>query len=179
MHYLSDKLIHKIRSKSDFLIVLPCSLQLAENVFHTQRLAVGININISTRDMKQYDSLLHTVWNLKCVDISRGLECIASFCGPPEMLKVVPFTTERCGMNWTRVSVTRKDPGAADAEEIHEISLGDRKEERAEANTGRLRNPHLLLAVKLKHAGDDKVFGYIGKQFATVRNGLRVWSCHD
>lgn len=68
----------------------------------------------------------------------------------------------------------RKNPGATDVEEIHKISLRDRKEERTEANTRHLRNPHFLLPVKLKHAGDDKIFRYIGKQFTAVRNGLRV-----
>src|SRR5260370_24831438 len=83
-------------------------LQLGENVFVSERLAVGIDVGVPAGHVKERGHLLDLVRNDESVRLAGRLECIVTWGRDPVVLEVTPPSAQREGMHRSGMAVARQ-----------------------------------------------------------------------
>lgn len=121
--FLSNELVCIVRSQSHPLIVLPCALQFAKDVFNAEWLAFWVHIDVGPCHMKQGNHFVYSVWDFQSVDVPAGFVRISAFICPPRVLKIMPTAFECYGVNRTGMAVAGENARAANTEEVDEVTL--------------------------------------------------------
>ena len=82
---LPDELVHKVRSKTNLLVVFLSPLQLAKDIFNTKRVSVNVDVDVSSGNVEHGDHLSNVFRNFERVNVSRGLKSVAAFFRPPRV----------------------------------------------------------------------------------------------
>ncbi|UKZ82766.1 hypothetical protein TrVFT333_010562 [Trichoderma virens FT-333] len=96
-------------------------LYLAKDILNTHSIAINIDIDVSTSNMKHCYYFLYIVGNFQGMDITRGLESVAVLLRPPRMLKIVPSTLEYRGVHRTGMSMSRQYARLTDSEDVDQV----------------------------------------------------------
>jgi hypothetical protein len=88
-----------VLAEPDGFVVRDRVLQLRENVFLSERLAVGIDVGVSAGDVKERCHLLDVVRNDESVRLAGRLECVVAWGRDPVVLEVAPSSAQREGMH--------------------------------------------------------------------------------
>jgi len=88
-----------VPAEPDGLVVPDRVLQFGENVFVSERLAVGIDIGISAGHVKERGHLLDIIRNNESVRLAGWLEGVVARRSDPVVLEVSPSSPQREGMH--------------------------------------------------------------------------------
>src|SRR5437588_12842183 len=83
-------------------------LELGENVFVSERLAVGIDVGVPAGNVKERRHLLDVVRNNERVRLAWRLECVIARRSDPVVLEVAPTSAQREGVHRSGMAVTRQ-----------------------------------------------------------------------
>ena len=81
-------------AEPDGLIVPDRMLQLGENVFVSERLAVGIDVGVPAGHVKERGHLRYIVRDNQRMRLTGWLECVVAGGRDPVMLQIAPFTPD-------------------------------------------------------------------------------------
>ena len=132
-------------------------LELGENIFVSERLAVRIDIGVPAGDVKERSHLLDVVRNDESMRLAGRLECVVAWGGDPVVLEVAPSSAQREGMHRSGMAVARQHARRPNPQDVDVIALAHVQHERPERDGVRLRDPFALVAVKLQRGADECV----------------------
>src|SRR5258706_11451382 len=155
-----------VLAEPDCLVVPDRVLQLGENVFVSERLAVGIDVGVPAGHVKERGHLLDFVRNDEGVRLAGRLERVVARRRDPVVLEVAPSSAQREGMHRSGMTVARQYARGPNPQDVDVVALTYVQDERPERDGIRLRDPLAFVAVKLQRGADE----YIGH----LARGLRV-----
>jgi len=88
------------------------------------------------------------------------------------MLQVVPATLQRHGVDRPCTPVTRQNAGLAHPQEVDEVPLAHRQQQRPEVDVLSLGYPQALVEVEVEDTGDYQVLELAVGLLAAVRDRL-------
>jgi hypothetical protein len=130
-----------VGAEADRFVVFPGELELAEHVLDAGGVAVRVDVDVGAGHVEQCDHFFDAFGDDQRVDVAGRLEGEAALLGPPVVLEVVPTTPEGGGGNRAGVAVPRQHACRADPQQIDEIAVADRQQQRTEADVLGLGNP--------------------------------------
>ena len=135
-------------------------VDLAEDVFDTDGVAVDVDGDVGAVHVEQGDHLGHVFGDLEGVDVTGRLERVGTFFGPPVVLEVVPTPAEGERVDRAGVAVPRQDSRSPHPQDVHEIALACPQQQRSKLHVLGLRDPQPLLTVEVQRPESDEVLAH-------------------
>src|SRR6266436_5572035 len=123
-------------AEPDGLVVLGRVLELGENVFVSERLAIGIDVGVPAGDVKERRHFLDVLFRSQRVRLAGWLECVVARGRDPVMLEVAPSSAQREGMHRSGMAVTRQHARGPNPKDVDIISLARVQAARPEREPG-------------------------------------------